>query len=111
MKFFIPIYTRIYTYFFLLFSGICTDKRSVKASVVLSGDHLQLQPVVKSQNAISFGYKKSYMQYLMEKKLFEQQSAYMVQLIRNYRSHEAILRPSNSFFYENKLVAAAPQGK
>lgn len=36
---------------------------------------------------------------------------YIVLLIENYRSHSAILRPSNELFYGSNLIAKAPIGK
>lgn len=36
---------------------------------------------------------------------------YIVFLIENYRSHSAILYPSNELFYGSKLVPKAPAGE
>lgn len=73
---------------------------------------MQLEAVTKSKNANEMGYKKSLMQFLFEKPLYgsSRRSKYIVQLVKNYRSHEAILTPSNSLFYENTLEAAASKG-
>jgi hypothetical protein len=35
---------------------------------------------------------------------------YIVQLTRNYRSHAAILKPSNELFYKNELIPCASTG-
>lgn len=83
----------------------------MNASIILSGDHLQLEPGVLSQFAKNFGYQKSMMEHLMDQPLYQKESAYMVRLKRNYRSHEAILEPSNVLFYNKMLIAAASHGK
>lgn len=36
---------------------------------------------------------------------------YIVQLVQNYRSHPAILAPSNELFYSRKLIPCAKLGQ
>lgn len=74
---------------------------------------MQLEAVTKSKHASDMGYKKSIMQFLIEKPLYSLTThpTYIIQLIQNYRSHQAILTPSNHLFYENQLEAAAPKGE
>lgn len=61
-------------FFFQILLGLCTDidgeNSRVNASVILSGDPLQLEAVVKSKNAEKMGYKKSFMEFLFEKPLY-----------------------------------------
>lgn len=75
---------------------------------------MQLEAVIKSKNANEMGYKTSFMQFLIEKPLYDNEltnhSPHIVQLTQNYRSHEAILIPSNYLFYKKSLVAAASTG-
>lgn len=88
----------------------------VKSSIILSGDPHQLDAVTISKNAETLGYNKSYMQYLFGKPVYQRSSngkydsAHIIQLTRNYRSHEKILYPSNELFYRGDLVAAASEG-
>lgn len=94
--------------------GLCTDVGAVKAKIILSGDPMQLEAVTKSSFAMKWGYRKSFMQFLMEKPLYditESSSSHIVQLIKNYRSHVDILAPSNDLFYRNTLIAAASPSK
>lgn len=38
-------------------------------------------------------------------------SRYIVQLVKNYRSHPVILKVASTLFYDNKLEAEAKQGQ
>ena len=69
--------------------------------VVLTGDPFQLPPTVKSQEAARAGLSKT----LMEKCLGREALSSMLTL--QYRMNEAIMAFSNSWFYGNKLKAAA----
>ena len=86
---------------------------SKKTSIVVTGDHKQLGPIVRSDFCRNFGLGKS----LLERKIMEStrntgeywgthaQPANMsvVQLVRNYRSHGALLSLPSSLFYDSKL--------
>lgn len=84
------------------------------STIVLAGDPKQLGPVVKSHLAKELGYDQSYMERLMTYPLYSRDpvsglfnNRYITQLVKNYRSHESILRIPNKLFYENKLEACA----
>ncbi len=67
--------------------------------LILSGDHFQLPPVVKSQEA-----KKGGLDYTLLDRCIEFKEA-VVLLNRQYRMNNAIMGFSNSYFYKNELVA------
>lgn len=98
---------------------MCTDPGKINSVIVLSGDHKQLDAVIKSKHASSLGFKQSYMEYLQrtfpcyqrKDTTNEYDSKYIVQLTNNYRSHRDILYVANLLFYENRLVAKAKEGK
>lgn len=68
--------------------------------VVLAGDHCQLPPTIKSQEAAKGGLIKT----LLEKG-FEKHPAAVSLLEEQYRMHEHIMQFSSSIFYSNKLKA------
>lgn len=83
---------------------------------MLAGDPKQLDAVTKSGYAAKLGYKTSFMEQLFERQLYKRNPAtghfnktYITQLVKNYRSHPAILHIPNILFYDNKLQASAPQ--
>lgn len=51
--------------------GLCTDIGKVNSTIILSGDPMQLEAVIKSKHADDLGYKKSFMQFLMEKPKYD----------------------------------------
>lgn len=68
--------------------------------VVFAGDHCQLPPTIKSQEAAIQGLAKT----LFEKGIAKYpELASMLQV--QYRMHEAIMEFSSAYFYENKLIA------
>ncbi len=70
--------------------------------VVLAGDHCQLPPTIKSQEAAKGGLIKT----LLEKGV-EKHPAAVSLLEEQYRMHEHIMQFSSSIFYSNKLKANA----
>jgi predicted DNA helicase len=67
--------------------------------IILFGDNCQLPPVVKSNEADRKGLGKTLLDHCM--KVNE-----AVRLLnRQYRMHEDIMHFSNSYFYDNKLIA------
>lgn len=74
--------------------------------------------VTKSKDAIDLGYKKSWMEYLMENKkcymrdpVTEQFNPnFITVLAKNYRSHPAILCIPNKLFYSGILEAKGKIG-
>ncbi|KAI0044323.1 P-loop containing nucleoside triphosphate hydrolase protein [Auriscalpium vulgare] len=83
----------------------------VLTNVVLAGDCNQLGPVIYSPAAGNLGLKKSYLERLMhfgETYDTKKQTGHtIVQLLRNRRSHGAIIAWSNKYLYEDTLCAAA----
>lgn len=84
---------------------------------MLAGDPKQLDAVTKSNYAIQLGFKTSFMERLFDKRLYKRDAAtdrynpkYITQLVKNYRSHPAILHIPNLLFYDNKLEAKAAKG-
>ncbi|KAI1789433.1 P-loop containing nucleoside triphosphate hydrolase protein [Ganoderma leucocontextum] len=74
--------------------------------IILSGDPKQLGPVIRSSMAREFGMEKSYLERLMDRPLYSSEHGRgrsFVKLVKNYRSHEAILRYPNEKFYDNEL--------
>jgi ATP-dependent RNA/DNA helicase IGHMBP2 len=67
--------------------------------IILSGDHFQLPPVVKSVQAKKEGLDIT----LLDKCMKLEGSS--VLLTRQYRMHNAIMSFSNSYFYKNELEA------
>lgn len=69
--------------------------------VIMAGDHCQLPPTIKSQEAAKAGLSKT----LLEKQI--QTNPDSVTLLETqYRMNEQIMQYSSEVFYENKLVAA-----
>ncbi|KZV56274.1 hypothetical protein F511_00271 [Dorcoceras hygrometricum] len=74
--------------------------------VVLSGDHMQLGPVIVSRDAESYGLATSYLERLIGCELYYSgNEKYMTKLVRNYRTHPAILRLPSQLFYDGELKA------
>ncbi|NOS55372.1 MAG: AAA family ATPase [Cyclobacteriaceae bacterium] len=68
--------------------------------VILAGDHMQLPPTVKSNEAAKLGLAET----LFEKGILKHPSqASMLQV--QYRMHEAIMKFSSSYFYKDELIA------
>lgn len=77
---------------------------------MLAGDPKQLNAVTKSKYAEKIGFGKSLMEQLFEKEIYQRNlitqkynQRYVVQLVKNYRSHAEILKIPNEIFYENML--------
>ncbi|XP_053355474.1 putative helicase mov-10-B.1 [Clarias gariepinus] len=98
--------------------GIAGLLHPEKGQLVLSGDPKQLGPVLRSPLAQQHGLGVSLLERLMtdspvyEKKqdgLQGYDSCFVTKLLRNYRSHPAILKIPNELFYENELQVFANQ--
>lgn len=88
--------------------------KSVNCRVILSGDHKQLGPIIKSERANQLGLGKSLMERLMmscECYGHDSNANYdrtlQARLKRNYRSHPEIVRIFNHLYYKNELIAEA----
>ncbi|HEY9045027.1 MAG TPA: AAA domain-containing protein [Ohtaekwangia sp.] len=68
--------------------------------VIFAGDHLQLPPTIKSNEAARAGLAKTLFEKGIEKHP-EQSSMLQVQ----YRMHEAIMKFSSRYFYNDELIA------
>lgn len=70
--------------------------------VVLAGDHCQLPPTIKCQEALKQGLDRTLMEIVAEKK------PQVVSLLNTqYRMNEAIMRFSSNWFYHGKVKSAA----
>ncbi|KAH9835366.1 P-loop containing nucleoside triphosphate hydrolase protein [Rhodofomes roseus] len=79
-------------------------------NVVLSGDPKQLGPIIRSAVARDLGLEKSYIERLMARPEYDETAGYgvsVVKLVKNFRSHESILKFPNERFYRGELQACA----
>ncbi|KAI0062752.1 P-loop containing nucleoside triphosphate hydrolase protein [Artomyces pyxidatus] len=77
-----------------------------RTNIVLLGDPKQLAPVVHSTVARQMGLDVSFMERLMARDIYKADKSNgiaFVKLVKNYRSHEAILRYPNQQFYDAEL--------
>ncbi|KAF9057246.1 P-loop containing nucleoside triphosphate hydrolase protein [Panaeolus papilionaceus] len=77
---------------------------------VLSGDPKQLGPIIRSTVAMKLGLERSFLERLMESEVYDLQNGRdycVVKLIKNFRSHAAILKFPNERFYGAELEACA----
>ncbi len=86
-----------------------------KSQIVLAGDPKQLGPVLLSRHAKCFGLEISLLErlsvndlYGRDEERFGDHGNYdpmlVTKLVRNYRSHEDILRVPSMLFYDNELL-------
>lgn len=68
--------------------------------VILAGDHLQLPPTIKSQEAKSLGLEQT----LLDRMTAQIESSHLLQV--QYRMNDKILSFSNQQFYDGHLVSA-----
>ncbi|OCH91263.1 P-loop containing nucleoside triphosphate hydrolase protein [Obba rivulosa] len=74
--------------------------------IVLSGDPKQLGPIIRSNIARDLGLGKSYLERLMERPVYNDPAVRqktIIKLLKNYRSHKAILNFPNDHFYDSEL--------
>ena len=78
--------------------------------LILAGDPKQLGPVITSKLCREFGLATSYMERLAQRDVYDRdendefRTPLITKLIRNYRSHPAILKLPNELFYDGDLV-------
>jgi len=75
-------------------------------NIVLAGDNKQLGPNIRSQVAGALGLRLSYLARLMAREVYDLKSmagSTMIKLVKNFRSHPAILEYSNDKFYNGEL--------
>lgn len=88
-----------------------------RGQLVLAGDPKQLGPILRSPLASQFGLGLSLLERLMKHNALYQKSSdsghfdtrFVTKLLRNYRSHAAILKIPNELFYEKELQVFADQ--
>ncbi|XP_053171020.1 putative helicase mov-10-B.1 isoform X1 [Scomber japonicus] len=88
-----------------------------KGQLVLAGDPKQLGPILRSPLALQYELGLSLLERLMRQNGLYQKtsdsghfdSRFVTKLLRNYRSHPAILKIPNELFYENELQVFADQ--
>ncbi|XP_055916357.1 putative helicase mov-10-B.1 [Eupeodes corollae] len=89
---------------------------SSNTRLILSGDHKQLGPILKSTRAASLGLSISLMERLLNSECYaiDQDGNYnrsiQTRLIRNYRSHPEIVALYNKLYYNNELKSLARKG-
>ncbi|XP_054426454.1 LOW QUALITY PROTEIN: RNA helicase Mov10l1 [Pteronotus mesoamericanus] len=98
--------------------GLASD---VSGQIVLAGDPMQLGPVIKSRLAMAYGLNVSLLErlmarpvYLRDENAFGACGAYnpllVTKLVKNYRSHAALLAlPSRLFYHKELEVCADPK--
>uniref|UniRef100_A0A667WMC0 RNA helicase n=1 Tax=Myripristis murdjan TaxID=586833 RepID=A0A667WMC0_9TELE len=88
-----------------------------RGQLVLAGDPQQLGPILRSPLALEYGLGLSLLERLMRTNPLYHKSSdsghfdsrFVSKLLRNYRSHPAILKIPNELFYENELQVFADQ--
>ncbi len=91
---------------------------SSKSQIILAGDPKQLGPVLQSPEAKLYGLEVSLLErlsllpiYQRDEKRFKDHGNYdpmlVTKLIRNYRSHQDIIKIPSRLFYDSELVAQA----
>ncbi|XP_020490711.2 putative helicase mov-10-B.2 isoform X1 [Labrus bergylta] len=83
--------------------------------VVLAGDPKQLGPILRSPFAQKYGMGVSLLERLMKDfPLYQKEegvfnNSFVTKLLKNYRSHPAILKVPNELFYDGELQASADE--
>lgn len=98
--------------------GIITEKKRMLGGIVLAGDPKQLGPILASKKASEMGLGVSFLERLMDHHIYQKDAdtnSYntdlITKLVRNFRSHEMILKLPSDMFYEGDLLAMAFEGK
>uniref|UniRef100_A0A673ZRL7 RNA helicase n=1 Tax=Salmo trutta TaxID=8032 RepID=A0A673ZRL7_SALTR len=116
-----------FTHVFIDESGQAVEPESIigiagllhpeEGQLVLAGDPQQLGPILRSPLALQYGMGISLLERLMKDNPLYQKdgefghfdSRFVTKLLRNYRSHPAILKIPNELFYEKELQVFADQ--
>ncbi|XP_032201724.1 RNA helicase Mov10l1 isoform X2 [Mustela erminea] len=97
--------------------GLVSD---ADGQIVLAGDPMQLGPVIKSRLAMAYGLSVSMLERLMSRQVYlRDENAFgacgaynpllVTKLVKNYRSHPALLAlPSRLFYHKELEVCADP---
>ncbi|KAL7828691.1 hypothetical protein SRHO_G00323250 [Serrasalmus rhombeus] len=95
--------------------GIAGLLHAETGQLVLAGDPKQLGPILRSPITIQYGLGLSFLERLMTKNPLYQKgdngfnTRYVTKLLRNYRSHRAILKIPNEMFYDGELQPYADE--
>jgi hypothetical protein len=100
------------------FSKLMGRAQEAGTQLVMAGDPKQLGPIVRSPLAQQYGLGVSALERLMDRPVYAKRpgefpasggydSRLLTKLIRNYRSHPAILRLPNRMFYDDELIPCA----
>ncbi|CDO71156.1 hypothetical protein BN946_scf184845.g26, partial [Trametes cinnabarina] len=84
---------------------------SPATQVILSGDPKQLGPVIRSSVARELGLGTSYLERLMDRPVYDpatKRGLSFIKLVKNFRSHNAILEYPNEQFYDGELEVCGP---
>ncbi|XP_055108833.2 RNA helicase Mov10l1 isoform X8 [Symphalangus syndactylus] len=95
--------------------GLMSD---ISGQIVLAGDPMQLGPVIKSRLAMAYGLNVSLLERLMSRPAYQRdENAFgacgahnpllVTKLVKNYRSHEALLTLPSRLFYHRELEVCA----
>ncbi|XP_058287632.1 RNA helicase Mov10l1 isoform X3 [Hylobates moloch] len=95
--------------------GLMSD---ISGQIVLAGDPMQLGPVIKSRLAMAYGLNVSLLERLMSRPAYQRdENAFgacgahnpllVTKLVKNYRSHEALLMLPSRLFYHRELEVCA----
>ncbi|KAM3872352.1 putative helicase mov-10-B.1 [Diretmus argenteus] len=93
----------------------CLIPLAESGQVVLAGDPKQLGPILRSPLVLKYGMGVSLLERLMKDfPLYQKHEGtynnrYVTKLLRNYRSHPAILEIPNELFYEGELQVCADE--
>ncbi|KAL6548379.1 hypothetical protein OROGR_008800 [Orobanche gracilis] len=103
-----------FSYFFLDEAGQASEPETMvplsnlylkDSMVILAGDPMQLGPVVFSRDAEGCGLGTSYLERLFDCEVYSSANeSFMTKLVRNYRTHEAILHLPSELFYDGELM-------
>ncbi|XP_070766761.1 putative helicase mov-10-B.1 [Enoplosus armatus] len=91
--------------------------KSKRCQLVLAGDPKQLGPIITSGMAQKHGMGVSLLERLMDINLYKSHETqgfnnrFITKLLRNYRSHPAILKIPNELFYKGELQPFAHKEK
>lgn len=95
-------------------AGMVSSRGRLNASVVLAGDPYQLGPVIRSELAAKMGLGMSMLERLMNLPVYQKDpitklynTQLITKLVKNYRSHEALIKFSNEQFYDGELQCLA----
>jgi len=85
---------------------------ALEGQLVLAGDSKQLGPVIHHGHAAAFGLATSYLERLMSRRVYARGAGgydgrVLTKLVKNFRSHEALLELPNELFYDSELLACA----